>query len=206
MDRVILGSDHLYGDPTCKVIYDTNVPYDPEGQPTISLIRLHMFSLGLLGILTGTLLCYLGVQAGHSFAYSTRARRVCTQWIISGLICGFLGLLLSKGGQSDSWIPINKNMWSLSFILVLAGLAFIILTIFYLIVDVYKVFTGAPWIWLGMNSIVVFCGHEICNSRFPIQFEVRSTHAEALTLHIYGVMWWFFIAGVMYYKKTFISV
>ena len=207
LDRVILGNDHLYDSPTCKDIYGTQVPYDPEGkQKIIFLFRYGMLYSGLLGILTGTLLCYLGVQAGHSFVYSTRVRRVCTQWIISGLICAVFGLVLSKGGQSDSWIPINKNMWSLSFIFVLASLAFVILTIFYLIVDVYKVFTGAPWIWLGMNSIVVFCGHEICGSRFPIQFVVKDTHAEKLTLHVYGVMWWFLISGLMYYKKIFVSV
>ncbi len=162
--------------------------------------------VGLLGILTGTLLCYLGVQAGHSFAYSTRVRRVCIQWIVSGLICGFLGLLLSEGGHSESWIPINKNLWSLSFIFVLSGLAFIILTIFYLLVDVYKVFTGEPWLWLGMNSIFIYCGHEICSSSFPIQFKVNQTHHELLALHVYGVMWWFFIAGIMYYKKIFIAI
>jgi heparan-alpha-glucosaminide N-acetyltransferase len=162
--------------------------------------------VGLLGVLTGTVLCYLGVQAGHSFAYSTRVRRVCIQWIVSGLICGFLGLLLSKGGQSESWIPINKNLWSLSFILVLSGLAFIILTIFYLLVDVYILFTGAPWLWLGMNSIVIYCGSEICAGSFPIQFIVSQTHPALLTLHIYGVMWWFLISGIMYYKKIFIAI
>ena len=91
-----------------------------------------------MGVLTGTLLCYLGVQAGHSFAHSTRIRRVCAHWILSGLICGSIGLLLSKGGHSESWIPINKNLWSLSFVLILSGLAFIILTILYLLVDVLK--------------------------------------------------------------------
>ena len=159
-----------------------------------------------MGILSGTLLCYLGVQAAHSFAYSTRVRRVCIQWIISGLICGSLGLLLSKGGQSESWIPINKNMWSLSFIFILAGLAFIILTILYLLVDVYKLFTGEPWLWLGMNSIVIYCGHEICSDKFPIQFLVNQTHAELLAVHVYGVTWWIIIAGVMYYKKIFIAI
>jgi len=162
--------------------------------------------VGLLGILTGTLLCYLGVQAAHSFAYSTRVRRVCMQWLVSGVICGFLGLLLSEGGHSESWIPINKNLWSLSFIFILSSLAFFILTILYLLVDVYKIFTGEPWVWLGMNSIVIYCGHEICSSLFPIQFKVDQTHSSLLALHVYGVMWWFLISGIMYYKKIFIAI
>jgi len=162
--------------------------------------------VGLLGILTGTLLCYLGVQAGHSFAYSTRVRRVCIQWLVSGLICGVLGLLLSQGGHSESWIPINKNLWSLSFIFILSSLAFIILTIFYVLVDVYKLFTGEPWVWLGMNSIIIYCGHEICSNSFPIQFKVNETHPALLALHVFGVMWWFLISGIMYYKKIFIAI
>ena len=160
-----------------------------------------------MGTLTGILLCYLGVQAGHSFAHSTRIRRVCAHWILAGLIFGSIGLLLSKGGHSDSWIPINKNLWSLSFVLVLSGLAFLILTILYLLVDVYQLFTGEPFLWLGMNSILIYVGHEICSKSFPVQFQVeQSTHAQLLAMHLYGVMFWTVIAGLMYRKKAFIAV
>ncbi|CAF0885010.1 unnamed protein product [Adineta ricciae] len=190
-DRLILGSAHLYGYPTCREIYHTEIPYDPEG---------------ILGVFTGIFLCYLGAHAGHCFAYSTRVFRTCTLWVTSGLICGFFGLLLSKGGQSESWIPINKNLWSLSFIFVLAGLAFIILTVLYLLVDVKQWFTGEPWLWLGMNSIVLYVGHEICSRGFPIQFQVDNTHKELLAVHAYGVLCWIIIAGILYYKKIFIAI
>jgi heparan-alpha-glucosaminide N-acetyltransferase len=168
-------------------------------------MKFIVLCIGLLGILSGTLLCYLGVQAGHSFAYSTSVRRVCTQWLVSGFICGLLGLVLSKGGHSESWIPINKNLWSLTFIFILAGLAFIILTILYLLVDVYKWFTGEPWLWLGMNSIVLYVGHEVAG-RFPIQFEVDQTHPKLLAMHLYGAVVWSLIAGIMYFKKVFIAI
>ncbi|UJR37519.1 hypothetical protein I4U23_030221 [Adineta vaga] len=191
LDRTILGSSHIYDYPTCRDIYQTQLPYDPEG---------------LLGILSGIFLCYLGAHAGHCFAYSTRVIRTCALWIGSGLICGFFGLLLSEGGQSNSWIPINKNLWSLSFIFVLASLAFIILTILYLLVDVYQLFTGEPWLWLGMNSIVLYVGHDICSRSFPVQFKVNETHKELLAIHAYGVLWWIIIAGIMYYKKIFIAI
>ncbi|CAF3119115.1 unnamed protein product [Rotaria socialis] len=192
IDRLILRNSHMDGHPTCADIYDTKVPYDPEG---------------LLGILTGILLCYLGVQAGHSFAHSTRIRRVCAHWLTFGFVCGSIGLLLSKGGNSDSWIPINKNLWSLSFVLILAGLAFLILTIFYLLIDVCKWFTGEPFLWLGMNSIVIYVGHEVCSKSFPIQFQVEeATHAQLLAMHLYGVLFWTIVAGLMYRKKIFIAI
>ena len=175
---------------------------------TKALLRNELYdcSPGILGVFTGIFLCYLGAHAGHCFAYSTRVFRTCTLWVISGLICGFFGLLLSKGGQSESWIPINKNLWSLSFIFVLAGLAFIILTILYLLVDVKQWFTGEPWLWLGMNSIVLYVGHEICSRSFPIQFQVDNTHKELLAVHAYGVFCWIIIAGILYYKKIFIAI
>ncbi len=32
IDRLILGISHLYDQPTCQEIYDTKIPYDPEGE------------------------------------------------------------------------------------------------------------------------------------------------------------------------------
>ncbi|CAF4096543.1 unnamed protein product [Rotaria sp. Silwood2] len=93
-------------------------------------------STNILGILTGILLCYLGVQAGHCFIYSTRVLRICGHWLVLGIICGSIALILSRGGHSNSLIPINKNLWSLTFVLMLASLAFIILTILYFLIDV----------------------------------------------------------------------
>jgi hypothetical protein len=43
----------------------------------------------------------------------------------------------------------------LSFILALAGMAFLLLTIMYLLVDVANVWTGSPLIYVGMNPILV---------------------------------------------------
>ncbi len=161
--------------------------------------------LGILGTLTGILLCYLGVQAGHSFVHSTGVRRVCTHWVIFGIICGTLGLILSKGAHSDSWIPINKNLWSLTFVLILASLAYFILTILYLVIDVYKCFTGEPFIWLGMNSIVIYICQDVF-ATFPAQFEVDETHAKQLAMDLYGSFFWTIFAGWMYYKKIFIAL
>lgn len=32
LDRTIMGPSHLYDYPTCKEVYKTQVPYDPEGK------------------------------------------------------------------------------------------------------------------------------------------------------------------------------
>jgi heparan-alpha-glucosaminide N-acetyltransferase len=159
-----------------------------------------------MGNLTGILLCYLGVQAGRIFVHSSRIRRLCIQWIVLGIICGSLGLILSNGGHSDSWIPINKNLWSLTFVLILSSLAFLILTVLYLVVDVYQWFTGAPFLWLGMNSIAIYMGHGLFAISFLVQFNVSNTHAAQLAVNLYGAFFWSFVAGLMYYKKFFVAI
>ena len=159
-----------------------------------------------MGNLTGILLCYLGVQAGHIFIHSTRTVRICIHWVIWGLLCGALGLGLSYGGHSDSLIPINKNLWSLTFVLCLSSLAFFILPLLYILVDVKQWFTGAPFLWLGMNSIAIYMCHERFSTSFPVQFEVNRTHAERLAMHLYGAFFWSIVAGIMYYNKVFIAI
>ena len=163
--------------------------------------------LGTLGTLTGIFLCFLGVQAGRSFIHSNRVRSVCTHWLVLAIISGSFGLLLSKGGHSNGWIPINKNLWSLSFVLVLASLGFIIMTVVYVAIDVRRWFSGAPFVWLGMNSIVIYIGHSLLSHRFPIQISVEeASHAKLMAINLYGVFFWTFIAGCMYRKKLFIAI
>ena len=36
LDRIILGSSHMYNSPTCKEVYKTQVPFDPEGKKKIT--------------------------------------------------------------------------------------------------------------------------------------------------------------------------
>jgi heparan-alpha-glucosaminide N-acetyltransferase len=31
IDRIVFGENHIYQHPTCQSIYDTVIPYDPEG-------------------------------------------------------------------------------------------------------------------------------------------------------------------------------
>ena len=81
------------------------------------------------------------------------------------------GILLSSiAGALTPVMPINKNLWSVSFIFLLSGGAFILLTLIYILVDYYKWWSGNPFIYVGMNSIVVYMGSELFQGRFPFGF------------------------------------
>ena len=51
-----------------------------------------------------------------------------------GLLLSTIGLEYSSafGKVSEAVMPINKNLWTISFVLVLAGMAYFILAIFYI--------------------------------------------------------------------------
>ncbi|KAL3877243.1 hypothetical protein ACJMK2_034976 [Sinanodonta woodiana] len=191
IDRQIFGEDHIYQTPTCKEIYQTTVPHDPEG---------------LLGILTSCFMCFLGLQAGKILVTFRNWKARVIRFIIWGLVLCLIGGILCKFSKNDGWIPINKNLWSVSFVLTLGGMAFILLIFCYLTIDVYKFWSGAPFIYPGMNPILLFMGHEILANNFPISWQVANNHAAQLAIDLWGSVFWTIIGCFLYHQKIFISI
>ena len=53
--------------------------------------------------------------------------------------------------------PVIKKIWTSSFVLVAGGYSAVLLGLFYLIVDVWKVrFWAMPFVWIGMNAITLY--------------------------------------------------
>ena len=191
IDRQIFTEPHIYQGPTCEEVYDTTVPYDPEG---------------LFGTFTSCFLCFLGLQAGKILrTFPGHIQRV-RRFGIWAIVTGCIALVLCKASKNDGWIPINKNLWSLSFVLALAGMAFLLLSFCYVTIDVYNIWTGAPFYYPGMNSIALYMGHEIMSGRFPVAWEVPSMHAFLLPLNIWGTTVWVLLAWFLHYKGVFLSV
>ena len=71
------------------------------------------------------------------------------RWSVWAGILGLAAAALAGFSLNDGPIPINKNLWSLSFILATGAMAFFLLTLLYLIVDVYKFWGGAPLVYPG---------------------------------------------------------
>ena len=117
--------------------------HDPEGlMSTIPAI-----STGLLGILTGNLL-------KHNPMSPVKKVRLMA-------IVGIVFLALAQLWNLD--FPINKNLWTSSFVLNVGGYSLLLLSIFYYIIDVlgYKKWSFFFRI-IGMNSILIYLsGHFI---------------------------------------------
>ncbi|HSZ34392.1 MAG TPA: DUF5009 domain-containing protein [Puia sp.] len=167
--------------------------HDPEGiMSTIPAI-----STGLLGILTGTYI----KKGTHSGA------RKSAWMAISGV--GFIILALIWNLD----FPINKNLWTSSFVCLVGGISLLFFSAFYYIIDVkgYK-----KWAFffkvIGMNSILIYLsGHFInweyaTNGFFKWLGQLTPTlYAPVVMAICYVAVKWAFLY-FLYLKKVFLKV
>uniref|UniRef100_T1ITK5 Uncharacterized protein n=1 Tax=Strigamia maritima TaxID=126957 RepID=T1ITK5_STRMM len=191
IDRAVLGLQHMYQTPTCRYIYDTKVPYDPEG---------------ILGILTSSFLVFLGLHAGKILVFFDNHRSRIVRWLIWGVITGVIGTILCKASKDEGWIPINKNLWSLSFVLILASMSFFLLSFLYWIIDCARIWSGGPFLYAGMNSIFLYVGHEFTHGVFPWNWACPPSHLCYLASAAWGSTLWVIISIYLYYKKFFLII
>ncbi|MCF7805582.1 MAG: DUF5009 domain-containing protein [Candidatus Marinimicrobia bacterium] len=110
--------------------------WDPEGL----LSTIPATGTVLFGILTGHLL-HKGWSNGQKF--------------LAMAIAGILGII--SGYVVNIWFPINKGLWSTSYVLFTAGMALLILALFYWLIDMKGIKKWAkPLVVYGMNAITVF--------------------------------------------------
>lgn len=191
LDRVLLGDDHLYQHPSAAVLYHTEVTYDPEG---------------ILGTLNSIVMAFLGVQAGKILLYyKDQTKDILIRFTAWCCVLGLISAALTKVSENEGFIPVNKNLWSISYVTTLSAFAFFILLMLYPIVDVKGLWTGAPFFYPGMNSILVYVGHEVFHNYFPFQWKLGNTqsHKEHLTQNIVATALWVLIAYILYKKKVF---
>ncbi|MDW5290000.1 acyltransferase family protein [Formosa sp. PL04] len=107
--------------------------YDPEG---------------LIGTLPSIATSIFGVLIGKFLDSET------TNKTIKLIGFGIIGIVL--GYLWNSVFPLNKALWSSSFVLATVGIATVILGIIYYIVDVRGVHFGSIFKYAGMNAITVY--------------------------------------------------
>ncbi|XP_075736997.1 heparan-alpha-glucosaminide N-acetyltransferase isoform X4 [Rhipicephalus microplus] len=190
IDRSIFGNNHIYQTPDMRHVYGTHLPYDPEGT---------------LGCLTSIFLVFLGLQAGKILLTFSEWKARVVRWCIWGLLCGVIAGVLTNFSKEEGWIPINKNLWSVSFVLSTASTAFFLLAVLYYLVDVCGWWSGAPLIYPGMNSLAVYVGHEILHGVFPWAWQCPESHWCYLFMNLWGTALWVVFAWLMFCRKLFIS-
>lgn len=104
-------------------------------------------------------------------------------------------------------IPINKNLWSLSFVLTIGGMAFAIHAFLFVMVDILRKWGGRPLFYPGMNPIFLYVGHELLRNTFPFAWTpVNKTHAAYLSMNLWGMGLWVVISIFLYKQNVFLSI
>jgi predicted acyltransferase len=145
--------------------------WDPEG----ILSTIPAIASGIIGLLIGQLL-----------NRPLPKLEIVKKMGITGIILIILGLLWSIT------FPLNKSLWTSSFVLYTSGIAILSLTIFYYVIDVtnYKNWTKLFLVW-GVNPMIVFFFSEIIPQALEmIQFQNPETPSEQINLQNYLYHFW----------------
>lgn len=146
--------------------------HDPEGV----LSTLPAIGTALLGMLTGTFL-----QRNQS-DMRKKAYLLCA----AGVVLAVLGLLW------DRFFPINKRLWSSSFVLYVGGLSLLLFTVFYYVIDVIGWKRWAfPFVIIGMNSIVIYMAAE-----GMVNFAHTANYIFGGLIHLLPAIWQPVLAAV----------
>ncbi|KAE8591306.1 hypothetical protein XENTR_v10018392 [Xenopus tropicalis] len=194
IDKWILGAEHIYQNPTCKELYKTTQPFDPEG---------------ILGTINSVLIAFFGLQAGKIILiYRKYPLSILKRFLCWAILLGIISAILTKCTRDEGFIPINKNLWSLSFITTLSCFSFLLLGLMFYVIDVKHWWQGQPFIYPGMNSIFVYVGHSILATYFPFQWEMKywMSHYELFIQNLLGTSIWLCVSYVLFKKKFFLKI
>ncbi|GAB4835799.1 hypothetical protein Ancab_000715 [Ancistrocladus abbreviatus] len=156
IDRVVLGLNHMYHHPAwrrSKACTD-NSPYEgPLRNDAPSWCHAPFEPEGILSSISAILSTILGVHYGHVLIHMKNHADRLKHWILMGLFLLVLGILL----HFTHAIPLNKQLYSLSYVCVTSGAAALVFSAFYILVDIFGLkYLFLPFKWIGMNAMLVF--------------------------------------------------
>jgi predicted acyltransferase len=111
---------------------------------------------GVVSTLPALATVLLGIMAGHILRLKKELSERTTWLFFTG------ALLLAAGLVCDTWLPINKKLWTSSFALFMGGLDFIVFAMFAWWIDgLGRKKAVRPLVILGMNAIAVYLTAEL---------------------------------------------
>jgi predicted acyltransferase len=143
-------------------LWSESVTWDPEG---------------FLSTLPAIASLLIGILAGEWLRSDRPAGRKALGLAAVGLV------LLVAGRLLHPYFPINKNLWTSSFVLFTGGFAMLALAACYWVVDVraWRAWT-APWLVFGMNAILAYALAALV-SEISTDFEFLKFRGRETTLH-----------------------
>jgi predicted acyltransferase len=117
---------------------------------------------GVLSTFPAIATTILGLLAGAWVRSDRKPFATTLGFLLGGLGLVTLGVLWGEAAPAWLLFPINKNLWSPSFVLLTGGLASALFGLTYWVVDVLGVRGGtAPFVQFGKNAIALYVGSEL---------------------------------------------
>lgn len=189
VDRAVLGASHMYRDTMAD---GTRIPFDPEGL---------LSTLGSVGHVL------LGFYVGKMIQREKRdLPSLLLHIFLFGTILTFAGLLLQYG------CPINKKIWSATFVLTTCGFASLLLALLLWVIDVKR---RRRWTLFfesfGVNPLYLYVQADLLGVLFGAiglsSFLVEQVFQPAFGLYGGSLAWALFyvvanwVPGYFLYKK-----
>jgi predicted acyltransferase len=199
LDLKTIGAAHMYG--------GQGIPFDPEG---------------FLSTLPAAVTTLSGFWLGEYLRKPVPRQTKLTNLAVIGIILFFLGSIISLAE------PINKRLWTVSYVITMDGLAILVLVLSSYLIDVKKLlFWTKPAIVFGSNPLVVFVGSGIIGR---LMYMLKTTDAQghiisikqaiytgfyvplagelngSLLYAITNILFWLAILWYLYYKKIFVKI
>tara|TARA_B100000809_G_scaffold138551_1_gene136177 strand:+ start:52653 stop:53744 length:1092 start_codon:yes stop_codon:yes gene_type:complete len=175
--------------------------YDPEG---------------ILSTITAIITCLTGVLIGKILQINKKNK--------TSLLVLVAAVLLTSGYIWSLWYPINKALWTGSFVLVTSGWATFFLTIVYYLSDIKNIKFGRIFKYAGTNAITIYFVSSFISKSFYLttlneEYSIHSylytnlfsdtiDNAE-LASFLYAItvtLFYLLMAYVMYLKKWIVKV
>ncbi|QGS50730.1 transmembrane glucosamine N-acetyltransferase NagX [Shewanella putrefaciens] len=164
---------------------------------------------GLLSTIPAVVNALAGVFVGYFIVKSHPQG----EWVKVGLLATAGGAWLALGWLLDGVIPVNKELWTSSFVLVTSGWSMILLALFYALVDVLKWQKVAFFfVVIGTNAIIIYLASSIVDWKYIAQSVFgglvaalpQSAQALAAVISLLAVQW--LVLYWMYRRKIFFRI
>jgi len=202
LDRTFLPGDLFWYMTPNGTVYEnvTGEPMGPNAVPVADVV-------GILNWVSAISITLMGVVAGLVLRNQTlKPYRKVLIFLVTGVGC-VLSALALRG-----WYPIIKNMQTGTFCLLSGGLSFLLVALFYLVIDIWKLQRWAFFFTvIGMNAIALYMGVQFINVSHTsdvlvggLAIYLGGLGPVLLSAVSVGLMW---ISGyILYRNKIFLRV
>ena len=176
---------------------------------------------GLLSTVPAIATTLAGVLTGHLLRSRREPFEKVSAMFVAGVACAI------AGWAWNYWFPINKALWTSSYVLFTAGLALQLLAVCYWLVDLKGYRRWAlPFIVFGTNALILYFLAELCANLISVIAFNRAGVAVPLQTLLYNnlfaswaapknaslayavctVLFWLGVMTVLYRRRIFIKV